>query len=338
MRADAHVSVSQLGRWALVSKGRPGQRDEMAHRVAVVENLRQEIARSREALARLDAKHKKAEEERLARSGGSGDGESLSHLHDMVAHLTQEIEGREREIGTLTRKKAKVELAEKQVREQLQSLTKTSEDIDSDKKRYMDAREKTDQGDQKLFYGDKVRECEQLLIASSASRASLLEQRTDMDRERHQVSQDLYKTVADKKRLEARRQVVQDLFKSQSNTHTATDPMVKFLQDQADSIRNHFTDRVVEHTYFAAAMQSFEQDAVFLDHVEDRITEWFNSQPPEWKDHAAVILDILQDIVDLRRDWSNLLEDRWTKEDLNMSVFLDGDRPPEAAAGVLALR
>merc|ERR1719277_2427372 len=119
----------------------------MAHRVAVVENLRQEIARSREELARLDAKRKRAEEARLASSGGSGDGESLSHLHDMVAQLTQEIEGREREIGTLKGKKAKVEQAEKQVRDQLQSLAKTSEDIDSDKKRYMGAREKTDQGD-----------------------------------------------------------------------------------------------------------------------------------------------------------------------------------------------
>jgi hypothetical protein len=338
---QAHISVSQLGRWALVSKGRPGQRDEMAHRVAVVENMRLEIARSRETLWRLDAAHKKAAEERLARSGGSGDGQSLAHFHDTVAQLTQEIESSEREIETLKMKKAKVEQVEKLVRDQLQSLTKTSADIDSDKKRYMEAREKTDQGDQKLFYSEKVKECEQLLIASSASRASLLEQRSDMDRERHQVSEELYKTIADKKKLEARRQVVQDLFKATSNDHTASDPMVKFLQDQADSIRNHFSDRVVEHTYFAAAKQSFEQDAAFLDVVEDRLTEWFNSQPPEWRDHAAIIIDILQDIVDLRRDWSSLLEDRWRKQDLDMSVFLDRGRPPEVSqptAGALALR
>ncbi|CAK0805612.1 unnamed protein product, partial [Prorocentrum cordatum] len=88
---QAHVSVSQFGRWALLmSQGRPGQRDELAHRVAVVENLRLEIAGNREKLARMDAAHKKAAEERLARAGGGADGQSLGHFHDTVTQLTQE--------------------------------------------------------------------------------------------------------------------------------------------------------------------------------------------------------------------------------------------------------
>ncbi|CAK0895454.1 unnamed protein product [Prorocentrum cordatum] len=262
-----------------------------------------------------------------------------AHMQRLI--ISEDIDSHEREIETLTRKRAEAEQAEKQVREQLQSLTKASADLDRDKEKYSEIKDRADQGDHKLFYSDKVRECEQLLVASSASRASLLEQRTDMDRERHQVSQELYKTVSEKKKLEARRQVVQDLFKPTSNTHSALDPMVKFLKDQTDFIRNHFQDRAVEHTFYVAAKHSFEQDVVFLDLVEVRLKEWFNSQPPEWKDHAAIVVDLLQDIVDLRRDWSSLLEDRWRKQDLDMSFFLDAGRRPGAGrpgAGAVARR
>merc|ERR1712190_262990 len=85
-------------------------------------------------------------------------------------------------------------------------------------------------------------------------------------------------------------------------------------------ISEHFEGKP-ELSDFVQAKQSFETDRKFLDGIEIKMKEMVSSSGPLKKARADQVQDMLQDIVNLRRSWMALQEDKHMQADLDLASF-----------------
>merc|ERR1712232_637506 len=97
---------------------------------------------------------------------------------------------------------------------------------------------------------------------------------------------------------------------------------MKFLKDSKRDINAHFEGRQ-EPSDFLQAKQILEVDRAFLEGIETRMKEMAGSSGPMMKARADQVQELLQDVVNLRRSWMSLQEDKWMKDDMDMASFFN---------------
>lgn len=192
---------------------------------------------------------------------------------------------------------------------------------------------------------ERVDEINEFVEANQNTRMTLLDQRAETDKEKQRLTHTLNAKKRDRDRLNKQLKTVKELSRANAGTSGTSDALISYLKEQSQHMRDYFSEHTPEND-FITAMQEHENDSKYLSRIEDGMREMVaSSYEPARAERAQHVGAMLKDLVDLRRSWSDLLEDAWLREDLNFSCFFERTKPlalpgssgPVGSAGTGAL-
>jgi len=300
-----------------------------------VRKMQQTINKDRRQLSKMEEEQKRLEEAKKAENVDDGDFDELAALQDTIGVLERDLVNIERDIDSYTKGLQSCDLRQAQNRNQLQLVQQQSTTLsDMKDKVSLQLFSAAKGSSERRKLEDKLAEVEEFVQANKNTRMTLLEQRTDTDQEKKRIVEQLGIRRKQREQSNKRLDTVRDLSKSaKAGTSGASDTLAKVVQQQTTDICEHFDRRSLETSYLKA-MKVLVHDRAFLNSTDNKmkeLTESFASgtSDPSRVDRATAMSRLLMDFVDLQRSWCQMLEDRWAKESLDFSSFLDNARKPD---------
>lgn len=297
---------------------------------------RQEIAKEREA--------GKREVEALKGRGDKGkggkddaDGGELGDLQDTIAFLERDIDVINRDIDLYEKNIQSCEQQQTHNRKQIEMLTHQATQLTESQGKYSQQMlENKKSGQQKKQLETQLHEIKDFIEANANTRATLLDQRAETDKEKQRLSFELNNRKRQKEEYIKRLEMVQFLGKNASNGSGASDHWVGFLGKEKDSITMHFEGKPLGNADILEAKKKLEKDELYLRDVESRMHAKIDGAQDRGTagERSEACKGLLYDLVDLERRLNDLMADKYFKEDLNFECFFKDASKPELASGV----
>eukprot|EP00929_Paragymnodinium_shiwhaense_P021358 TRINITY_DN13948_c0_g1_i1.p1 TRINITY_DN13948_c0_g1~~TRINITY_DN13948_c0_g1_i1.p1 ORF type:complete len:589 (+),score=118.08 TRINITY_DN13948_c0_g1_i1:326-2092(+) len=317
LRPEAPVSITEYGcRCVFGSEDKSKLKD-------LVESARQlqvSIVRERNEIAQLEAEQA-LEQQKKNKMYGEADGSEQRSLQETLTSLELQINGIEHDIDLLTKNLQNCELQQEQNQAQMQNLvaqgTQLSMKQDQLAVQVFDAHKGTAQRKQ---LEDQLAEIKDFVEANQNTRMTLLDQRQEGDQHKQRLQHELHRCQDLRNEMRKRLETVRGLGESAFRSLSASDKAMEFLKEEKARINTHFDRKPTPGLLFLEAKKEIEQDQRFLDEIEQKLK--VTVEVANDKSRAKKIQRLLQDIVDLRKIWSDMIADRWLADDLDLSSFL----------------
>jgi len=339
-RQDSFRSQMRSGKVSISSSGcKVLHQDTCTDKVRVetlvqgVQDMQDSINQERRELAELE---KKANAEEVVRNPGEAEDE-LSTLQDTIGQLERDIRLCEKEIEAFGKSLESCDLRQAHNRKQLQQLQQQGTSL----------RDRQDQvslsiymapkaGAERRKLDEQLTEVEEFVQANKNTRMTLLDQRAETDKEKQKILAQLAERRKLRDRFQRRLEIVKDLSRSsKASTTGSSDPLMKMLHKLCSETAEYFHRRASQATQgFLDHMKTRDADFAFLDQTEQKmkdLAESVSSSGQERAEHARLVKQMLVDLVNLRRAWCDMLQDRWASEGLDLSCFFDGSNKPSSA-------
>lgn len=303
-----------------------------------VQDMQASINEERQHLAELNKTTTEAEAPAAQQHGGDED--ELATLQDTIGQLERDIMLLERDIEAYGKSLESCDLRQAHNRKQLQQLQQQGTSL----------RDRQDQVSLNIYMAPKagaerrkleeqLTEVEEFVQANKNTRMTLLDQRAETDKEKQKILAQLANSRKQRERFQRRLDIVKDLSKSsKASSSGASDPLIKVLDKQCQEMSEYFSRRQSvggESKDFLAAMKIHDADRAFLDQIEqkmkDVVDNVISNGTPERAERARLVNQMLVDMVNLRRSWCDMLQDRWASDGLDLSCFFEGSTKPSAA-------
>jgi hypothetical protein len=294
-----------------------------------------------ERIAQERRSAKEIEEERRRprgpqdKGGAAEQDAELGNLQDTLAFLERDIAQKDREIDLFTKN---IESCD----QQRSHNTKQKEILDTQATKLTESQgefsqkmlDKTSGKDRKTLE-QQLAEIQDFIKANENTRATLLDQRAETDKETQRLRNEKERHERDKETLEKRHQILKDLSAQTSSNSTASDEWVDFLSKQKKDLSTHFEGKPLGvGADILDAKKKLEKDEAFLRDVEAKMNEMSRLQVGT-SDRSKECKALLADLVDLRRKLNDMTADKYFKEDLNYESFFKSKDKDQA--GSLAL-
>jgi len=186
-------------------------------------------------------------------------------------------------------------------------------------------------GAQKKQLETQLNEIKDFIEANQNTRATLLDQRAETDKEKQHLAAELTAKTKRKFDLKKRLEMVQFLGSSTKNSSGASDHWVCFLGKEKDSLTTHFEGKSLGNSDVLDSKKKLEKDEAYVRQVEMRMDEMLRTAQDRGNagfrpDACKALLD---DLVDLRRKLNDLTADKYFKDDLNFEWFFSSADKPE---------
>eukprot|EP00913_Durusdinium_trenchii_P025661 g24085.t1 len=317
--------------------------------------LHQSLGEERQHLAELNKTTTEAEAPAAQQHGGDED--ELATLQDTIGQLERDIMLLERDIEAYGKSLESCDLRQAHNRKQLQQLQQQGTSL----------RDRQDQVSLNIYMAPKagaerrkleeqLTEVEEFVQANKNTRMTLLDQRAETDKAKQKILAQLANSRKQRERFQRRLDIVKDLSKSsKASSSGASDPLIKVLDKQCQEMSEYFSRRqsvggeskegasgelhsswtILNIEDFLAAMKIHDADRAFLDQIEqkmkDVVDNVISNGTPERAERARLVNQMLVDMVNLRRSWCDMLQDRWASDGLDLSCFFEGSTKPSAA-------
>jgi len=306
-------------------------------RVQEVRHHQIDIAERRQVLWRMEHERKKKQERQ--KKGDTGK-EIVEDMSDTLAVLEQEISGMESDIFNVQKNLESCAFQQARYREQLQQVSEQAADLsaredDISLKLIDTPKGSADWRDLQ----EKLQEVKEYIQASQNSRMTILDQRAQMDKEKQRLTRSRDEHLKTKRELQERQKLMKELMEASIQKHETSDSILKFLSERHKDYAHHF-DGKAEEVEFVAAMQEYELDKNFLREVEDKSKLFLDMERRQGSLVAAMrakcVVDLLQDLLDMRTRWIELLSNRWVRPDLDCGVFFAHAEKPHKNSSLLS--
>jgi len=299
--------------------------DRIKELIVAVRQLRESIAERRLALTRMESEKKKSKEQG-EQGGGRSEAEDMS---DTLAVLEQEISATESEIQLYKKNMESCEQQQAHQREQLQQISEKGLELNDREDQVsldlIDARKgTTDWKD----LSERLQEVKEYIQANNNARMTILDQRSQMDKEKQRLSRSLDERVRAKLALVQRYNTVKELSQAAIVARDTSDQMIKFLSEHFKEVFDHFEGKHKEEE-FVAAMQDSEGDQVFLNHMEAKVKIFVDVSHNQAEGiRAEKGGRMLQELMDMARMLNDFNTFSWTRDDVDLSSFFKKARRP----------
>eukprot|EP00441_Pelagodinium_beii_P045752 CAMPEP_0197624610 /NCGR_PEP_ID=MMETSP1338-20131121/4181_1 /TAXON_ID=43686 ORGANISM="Pelagodinium beii, Strain RCC1491" /NCGR_SAMPLE_ID=MMETSP1338 /ASSEMBLY_ACC=CAM_ASM_000754 /LENGTH=629 /DNA_ID=CAMNT_0043194773 /DNA_START=52 /DNA_END=1938 /DNA_ORIENTATION=+ len=330
----SRVSVTETG-CRVLDKDVVSDKQRLQGLGDALRQMQETINKDRRQLAKMEEEQKRIEEAKKAENVDDGDFDELAALQDTIGVLERDLMLIERDIESYTNSLQSCDLRQAQNRSQLQLVQQQATTLsDMKDKVSLQIFSTTKGSSERRKLEDKLAEVEEFVQANKNTRMTLLEQRTETDQEKKRIVEQLGERRKQRERSNKRLDTVRDLSKSAKAGNTgASDTMSKVLQQQTTDVCEHFDRREKEDAYLKA-MKVLVYDRTFLDTAEVKmkeVTESFTSSNDASRaDRATTMSRLLMDFVNMERSWCQMLEDRWSRDSLDLSSFFGGARKPDS--------
>jgi len=318
------VSVSATGCRTCV-KGKTRERDQTTDLFKTARKWQRSVADLRDELAKLSAMNKKDDG-----VGGckeeAADMKDNNDLNDAIRTMRRHIHLIDREIYLMERNEENCKLQQKNLRDQLMVLTGQGARLAA-KENQMALSMVEAKGNERNLDKD-MSEIKALLDANQTTRATLLEQRTQTDKELQRMDWQLKEKKIHKDEQLKRLRSIEEIQKSISAKGTS-DRLLEGTREILHMLEARTRDDGRVLGDFQGAMAALEREDVQLAATEARLRELAAGlSEPERAERAGHLADLMQSLVDLHRFLNGLAEDRWAGSDQDLSGFFgDAGRP-----------
>lgn len=173
---------------------------------------------------------------------------------------------------------------------------------------------------------DKLADVKKFIDACQNAHETLLQQQDAARQEREQITRRLDDKKREKDKMNRKLQTVKSVSSQVASASGASDTYAKFLKEKSDEFSEHFTAHPLPEDDFVAAMQAHERNEKFLQGIEASIRDLSTGVVSEqMANRSQLARSMLQDLVGLQRSWTELLRDRWAKDDFDLSCFFYQD-------------
>jgi hypothetical protein len=297
----------------------------------------EEDKRWRSDIASEIEEKKKFQEARNRKGGdtkgtdGDADGGDLGDLQDTIAYLDRDIEHVSREIDMFAKNIMSCDQQQAHNRKQIEMLTHQATQLTESQGKYsqqmLDGKKS---GQQKKQLETQLNEIKDFIEANSNTRATLLDQRAETDKEKQHLSAELSNRIQRKEDLKKRLEMVHYLGSSTRNSSGASDRWVGFLGKEKDQLTTHFEGKPLGNADILEAKKKLERDEGYVRAVEMRMSEMLQNSREQGSTslRPEACNALLEDLVDLRRRLNDLMADKYFEDDLNFECFFKGAEKP----------
>jgi len=291
---------------------------------------RQEIAKEREGGKKeVEARTGRGDKDKGG-TDGEADGGNLGDLQDTIAFLERDIEVIDRDIDMYGKNIQSCEQQQTHNRKQIEMLTHQATQLTESQGKYSQQMlESKKSGQQKKQLETQLHEIKDFIEANANTRATLLDQRAETDKEKQRLSFELNNKVRLKDEYQKRLEMVSFLGANTRNSSGASDHWVGFLGKEKDLLTTHFEGKPLGNADILEAKKKLEKDEAYLRDTDLRMHEMHHSQRGNSSgERPGYCKSLLDDLVDLRRRLNDLMADKYFKEDLNFECFFkDAEKP-----------
>eukprot|EP00747_Dinoflagellata_sp_TGD_P070782 gnl/TRDRNA2_/TRDRNA2_156743_c0_seq1.p1 gnl/TRDRNA2_/TRDRNA2_156743_c0~~gnl/TRDRNA2_/TRDRNA2_156743_c0_seq1.p1 ORF type:complete len:623 (+),score=139.66 gnl/TRDRNA2_/TRDRNA2_156743_c0_seq1:70-1869(+) len=317
------ISVAETGCKVIENMNQAEQVKDM---LDSVRKLIDDIHRERSQLKTLDFQSADLDRKKKQKLG-EPDGNEMNNLNDTIAVIQREISRIDQDIDVYKKNFKSCEEQSAHHRDQLESLMSQGKEL-SDAQDSIGLKIYTAKkgGQERRKLEEKLAEIREFVEANQNTRMTLLDQRAETDKEKQHLQRELNNKLMKRDNLSKRLIMVKDLGKSAGGgTGGVSDWGVSFLKQQKDVIASHYDFKKPPQS-FVAAMRELESDEAFLNGVQNKMNEAAgNSEDAE---KMIKLSGMLQELVNLRKAWGDLLADKWLKEGNDMASFFEGAKRP----------
>lgn len=294
---------------------------------------RTEIGKERQAARDAqNSRHGKKDDHKAGGDGGDNDG-AVGDLQDTIAFIERDIDKCHREIDLYTKNIASATQQQKHNRKQIEMLTHQATQLTESQGHYsqqmLEGGKKS--GQQKKQLETQLSEIKDFIEANANTRATLLDQRAETDKENQRLKNELAAKNKHLHELEKRLTLVKDLGSTTKNSSVASDQWVSFLGKEKEKLNYHFEGKPLGNSELVEAKKKLEKDEAYLRKVEFSMHVMLQSSRDRGNVEGLrpkVCKALLDDLVDLRRRLNDLMSDKYFKEDLNFDCFFKAASAP----------
>lgn len=327
MRKDAPVSISSTDcRIQTDRDGSISKTADVRDTMETIRNIQQSIAQSRMQLTDIQDRQE-AEVERVKKLMGSSDGNDLNDLADTSAQLERDVASWEQEIQLYSKNMKSCQQQQEHNRKQLHALeqqgVQLGESADQTVLHLVDIK-----GVEARKLQEKLTDIREFQEANQNTRMTLLDQRAEIDKEKQILGSKLNLAKSEKDKMEKRLKMVKELSADAKNMAGASSKILQLVNSKLMIIKEYYdTRRLNQPKDFVSVMQDIEADDKFLDTSLTEMGELHNIEHDE-PHRADRLQDMMKDIIELRRENSDLTTDKWSKDRYDLCLFFDGCKKP----------
>lgn len=327
------TSVSELGLRVLHGL-KPFEKDHVRDLFKSARKWRRSIADARVELKR------ETSEAQNSKSSSRGDADhsmaDLNDVNDAVGTMQRELKMIDREIRLLEQNLEACELQQKHLRDEIMGLAGQGVRLSAKENQIsMNLYEKG--GERNLE--KEMAEIKALLEANHNTRTTLLEQRTQTDKEKQHVDDQLKERRRLRDEQQKRMWRIADLQRSMDSSRNS-DTVIDTASELARVLEGLSKADGRGPGELPDAMAALEAEGEQLAAIERRLCELAEGRSdPDRVAKARQVVVLLQSLVDLHRQRNGLAADRWARGDLELAgLFRGAGRPApprkaEAAGG-----
>jgi len=330
-KANDRVSISET-LCLVLDKDNQDNKGRIKDLVEEDKRWRQEIAKERGREKEFQNDKKGRGENDKGGADGEMDGAGLGDLQDTISYLERDIDSVEREIDLFQKNIKSCEQQQVHNRKQIETLTHQATQLTESKGSFsQQLLEGKKTGQQKKQLETQLTEIKDFIEANQNTRATLLDQRAETDKEKQRMSAELNAKHKQKHALGKRLEMVQFLGTSTKNSSGASDSWVGFLGKEKDLLTSHFEGKPLGNADLLDAKKKLEKDEAYLRSVEFRMRTQLQTAREQGNtgSRPEACKALLDDLVDLRRRLNDLSSDKYAKEDLNFEQFFKAAKMPD---------
>mmetsp|Transcript_119116 Transcript_119116/g.218096 ORF Transcript_119116/g.218096 Transcript_119116/m.218096 type:complete len:597 (+) Transcript_119116:112-1902(+) len=301
-------------------------RNTVKEYVEQLQNIQAKVCEERGELQRILNSRKHTTE----KGGASAeeDAQDVAGLEDTKGELMRDIETVKREISLYEGSLQSCEQQQNQNRKQLEMLMHQGYQLTETQGKCQSALlEPQNKGPDKKRIEEKLAEIRNFIDANQNTRATLLDQRAEIEKEKQKIVTQLTKRKEEGNKLETRLKTVQDLSAKEAEAKGGSDTLVSFGAEVKDKYAAHFDEnKAMPHELIGAKLK-LEKDEIFLQGIQRQVDEGLKGDKTS-RERVQSVKDLLLEVVTLRRNLNNLVSDKYLKEDLNLQTFFKGAKSP----------
>lgn len=256
----------------------------------------------------------------------------LIELTDTINKMERDLINIKREISQQEKKLTSCDLQQEHNQKQIHILeiqaARLSEDLDKVSVSVLNCPQKSPE---RKKLEEREEEIKRFMESNKITKMALLDQRGDTDKEKQSITQELKKQGEHWDGITKRLTLMRSMLGAVNSASGMKDGLVRFLKDRMDDFRHHFDDRP-QADDAASFLQDYEADTKFLAATEAKLQEQgkaVHDSEVAKKARLEKISALLVDIIELRRNWNDMLRETWKEEELDVEAFFLGRNAPQ---------
>lgn len=265
-------------------------------------------------------------------SGPSQDDEGDEmDLEDNIIQLQNDIYQLEKEVDLYEGSFKSCEQQQAQNQEQIKNLMHQGSQLTEAQGKYQNLLlEDTTKSAEKKRFQEKLKEIEEFIHASQNTRATLLDQRAEIEKEKQTIQQKLTSRREERSALIARLKTVESLASSAKRATGGSDALIAATGELNQQMIKHMDEHKQLPKEFISAKLRVEKDRNFMKDIDDNV-DAMTTDKFQGKDRIAAIKAMMKDNTSLRIKLNELMMDKMLKEELALDVFFKDNRDKEDA-------